>query len=100
MKSVIIHSEAINELDAAISYYEEQKVDLGLDFLAEVEQVLDKIQQNPNLGAVYKVTGLLRYVIQRFPFLIFYTEFEEFIWVVAIAHGRRKPDYWKRRRLE
>jgi toxin ParE1/3/4 len=100
VKSVIIHSEAINELDAAISYYEEQKVDLGLDFLAEVEQVLDKIQQNPNLGAVYKVTGLLRYVIQRFPFLIFYTEFEEFIWVVAIAHGRRKPDYWKRRRLE
>ncbi len=100
MKSVIFHSEAINELDAAIFYYEEQKVDLGLDFLTEVEQTLNKIQQNPNLGLIYKVTGLRRYVIQRFPFLIFYAEFESFIWVVAISHGKRKPDYWKKRQLE
>lgn len=100
MKPVIIHSEAIEELDSAISYYEEQKVGLGLDFLAEVEQALAKIQQNPNLGAVYKATELRRYVIQRFPFLIFYAELEEFIWVVAIAHGKRRPDYWKRRRIE
>lgn len=100
MKPVIVHSEAIEELDGAISYYEDQKVGLGLDFLAEVEQALDKIQQNPNLGAVYKATGLRRYVIQRFPFLIFYAELEEFIWVVAIAHGKRRPDYWRRRQIE
>jgi toxin ParE1/3/4 len=96
----MIHSEAIEELDAAISYYEERKVGLGLDFLAEVEQTLGKIQQNPNLGAAYKVAGLRRYVIQRFPFLIFYKEFEEFIWIVAIAHGKRRPDYWRRRQIE
>lgn len=100
MKPVIIHSEAIKELDGAISYYEDQKVGLGLDFLAEVEQALGKIQQNPNLGAVYKVTELRRYIIQRFPFLIFYVELEEFIWVVAIAHGKRRPDYWRQRQIE
>ncbi|WP_302885054.1 hypothetical protein [Kovacikia minuta] len=43
MKPLIIHSEAREELDSAISYYEEQKVGLGLDFLAEVEQALGKI---------------------------------------------------------
>jgi toxin ParE1/3/4 len=100
VKPVIIHSEAIEELDGAVSYYEDQKVGLGFDFLAEVEQTLSKIQQNPNLGAVYKVTGLRRYVIQRFPFLVFYAELEEFIWVVAIAHGKRRPDYWRRRQIE
>jgi toxin ParE1/3/4 len=73
---------------------------LGLVFLAKVEQVLGKIQQTPNLGAVYKVTGLRRYTIQQFPFLIFYAEFEEFIWVVAIAHGKRRPDYWKKRQID
>ena len=100
MKPVIIHSEAIAELDGAVYYYENQKVGLGLDFLAAVEQSLGKIEQNPNLGAVYKVMGLRRYVIQRFPFLIFYAELEEFIWVVAIAHGKRRPDYWRRRQVE
>ena len=100
MKPVIVHSEAIKELDSAIAYYEDQKVGLGLDFLAEVEQALGKIRQNPNLGAVYKATELSRYVIQRFPFLVFYAELEEFIWVVAIAHGKRRPDYWRKRQIE
>lgn len=100
MKPVIIHSEAREELDSAIAYYEEQKAGLGLDFLSEVEEALSKIQQNANLGVTYKVFGLRRYVMQRFPFLIFYAEFEKFIWVVAIAHGKRRPDYWRRRQLE
>lgn len=100
MKPVIVHTEAIEELDAAVAYYEDQKAGLGLDFLVEVEQALGKIQQNPNLGSVYKVTGLRRHVIQRFPFLVFYAELEECIWVVAIAHGKRRPDYWRRRQIE
>ncbi len=33
-------------------------------------------------------------------YLIFYTEFEEFIWIVAIAHSKRTPDYWRRRQIE
>lgn len=97
MKPVIIHIEAMEELDGAISYYENQNIGLGLDFLSEVEESISKIQQNPNLGTVYKLTGLLRYIIQRFPFLIFYAEFADFIWVVAIAHGKRRPEYWRKR---
>lgn len=58
MKPIIIHSEAREELDQAIIYYEAQKVGLGLDLLSEVEQSLEKIQQNPNLGVLYKITGL------------------------------------------
>lgn len=100
MKPVTIHVEAMAELDETISYYENQNIGLGLDFLSEVEQSISKIQQNSNLGTVYKLTGLRRYVIQRFPFLIFYTEFADFIWVVAIAHGKRRPDYWRKRQKE
>jgi toxin ParE1/3/4 len=59
VKPVIIDSEAIEELDGAVAYYEDQKVGLGLDFLVE-----------------------------------------ECIWVVAIAHGKRRPDYWRRRQIE
>lgn len=100
MKPVIIHSEAIAELDGAIAYYDEQKIGLGLDFLVEVELAINNIQRNPNLGAVHNVPGVRRYVIQRFPFLIFYADLEAIIWIVAIAHGKRKPNYWKQRQLE
>ena len=100
MKTVIIHSEATRELDNAIKYYEQQKIGLGLDLLSEIEQALEKIKINPNLGTPHTIEGICRYVIRRFPYIIFYVEFEAFIWVVAIAHGKRKPDYWKKRKLE
>ena len=55
MKFIVIHTEARKELDAAIAYYEAQKVGLGLDLLSEVEKVILKIQQNPNLGTPHKI---------------------------------------------
>ncbi|BAY31955.1 hypothetical protein NIES2107_38410 [Nostoc carneum NIES-2107] len=100
MKFIVIHTEARKELDAAIAYYEAQKIGLGLDLLSEVEKVILKIQQNPNLGTPHKIAGIRRYTIQRFPYIIFYTELEAVIWVIAIAHSKRKPNYWKQRNLE
>jgi toxin ParE1/3/4 len=43
VKPAIVHSEAIEELDGAVAYYENQKQGLGLDFLIEIEQALEKI---------------------------------------------------------
>ncbi len=100
MKSIVIHSEAKRELDKAMEYYEKQKRGLGLDLLSEIEQVLEKIKINPNLGKSYTIKSLRYCVIRRFPYLIFYTELEAFIWVVAIAHGKRRPNYWQKRNLE
>jgi toxin ParE1/3/4 len=100
VKPIIIHTEAIKEFDSGIAYYEDQKIGLGLDLLSEVEEVLGKIQKNPNLGAQHTIAEVRRYVIQRFPYLIFYVELEEFIWVIAIAHGKRRPNYWKNRQIE
>ena len=100
MKPLILHSEAIAELDGAVAYYQNQRSGLGLDFLADVERAFSKIQQHPELGRSYKIRGLRRYVLQRFPFFIFYAELKACIWIVAIAHSKRKPDYWRKRQIE
>ena len=85
MKFIVIHTEARKELDGAIAYYEGQKVGLGLDLLSEVEKVIGKIQQNPNLGTPHKIEGVRRYAIKRFPYLILYIELEDVVWIIAIA---------------
>ncbi|MGB3514891.1 MAG: type II toxin-antitoxin system RelE/ParE family toxin [Elainellaceae cyanobacterium] len=100
MKPLVLHSEAIAELDGAVAYYQDQRSGLGLDFLSNVEQAFGKIQQHPELGTPYTVRGLRRYVLQRFPFSIFYAELEACIWIVAIAHSKRKPNYWRKRQIE
>ncbi|MGH2583431.1 MAG: type II toxin-antitoxin system RelE/ParE family toxin [Dehalococcoidia bacterium] len=100
MKPLIFHSQARAELDEAIAYYEERKSGLGLALLAAVERATGTIRRHPQLGAPYKATHFRSYLLQRFPYVIFYTELEDAIWIVAIAHGRRQPGYWLRRRKE
>jgi toxin ParE1/3/4 len=100
VKSAVFHSEARTELDEAIAYYEQHRVGLGLDLLSEVQRTIARIHQNPQLGAPYKATALRRFHVGRFPYVVFYAELEEFIWVIAVAHGKRRPDYWQRRQFE
>ena len=38
-----------------------------------------------------------RAVLNRFPYLVVFREHEFHIQIVAIAHGRRRPNYWKSR---
>jgi toxin ParE1/3/4 len=59
VKFIVIHTEARKELDAAIAYYEAQKVGLGLDLLSEVENVLLKIQLHPNFAIFSTLRSLL-----------------------------------------
>lgn len=99
MKPILFHRKAKVELDSAIAYYEQQRARLGLALETAVEHATQRIQQNLQIGPPYKTTELRYYVLQRFPYIIFYTELEEAIWSVAIAHGRRRPDYWRRRKI-
>jgi len=98
VKRVVIHSAARAELDAAMEFYEGHAVGLGLDLETEVRKATKKIQRNPELWPPHKRTGFRKYFVDRFPFTIFYMELADCIWVAAIAHGRRRPGYWRLRR--
>lgn len=98
MKRILIDRRARGELDKAMAWYEKQRAGLGLDFQKEVEKALAKIQENPLLGSPYKRTDYRFRLVRRFPFVIYYLDLEDSIWIAAFAHGSRRPDYWRRRR--
>lgn len=99
MKPILFLSEAQAELDEAVVYYERQKAGLGLDLLSAVERALRNIQANPAWGAFYKSTECRHFLVRRFPYVIFYVELEDAMWILAVAHGKRRPDYWRGRRV-
>jgi len=73
------------------------KVDgLGLEFLLAVKDAESKILQNPELWPIYEA-GTRRYLMQRFPFAVIYLVSENRIQIVALAHCKRRPGYWKNR---
>ena len=80
-----------------MAWYESKLKGLGLDLLAEVEKAVDKVRQNPQVWPRHKRSDFRKHKTERFPFVVFYREMPDCIWIAAIAHGKRRPDYWKKR---
>jgi toxin ParE1/3/4 len=88
--------EADIELSKAVDYYEHIYLGLGLDFEQEVKGNVFKIAENPELWPL-RDDGTRRFSTKRFPYRIVYLLHEDVIWIVAVAHHKRFPEYWKER---
>ncbi len=100
MKQAILHREARAEFEAAIVFYESRAQGLGLDSETKVEQAVRAVCEGPRVWPPHGLSGFRKYFVERFPFIVFYLELADFIWVAAIAHASRRPGYWKHRQLE
>jgi plasmid stabilization system protein ParE len=99
MIPVTILHEAELELREAVAYYEEKSPRLGLDFEAEIEKSIRTIREFPDWWPL-REDGTRRYLTHRFPYLVIYTQKKDHIWIIAIAHCKRRPGYWKDRAIE
>jgi toxin ParE1/3/4 len=95
-RQVDIHPHAVAEAQAAAQWYRERNRSAAQAFLAELDLAIKKIGENPEIWPPY-VAGTRHFVLQRFPFSVIYRLVPNRVEVVAIAHGRRKPGYWKER---
>ena len=95
-RSVDLHPEAIAEAQAAYRWYRERNETAAEAFLAELDRAVELISEGPMRWPVY-LHGTRRLLLRRFPFFVVYREVGEALQVVAVAHGRRKPGYWKGR---
>ncbi|MHC5612395.1 MAG: type II toxin-antitoxin system RelE/ParE family toxin [Nostoc sp.] len=94
MKNVIFHPLAEQELIDAVGYYEEQRPGLGLEYLGEIEHAVNFLIRYPEAGS--KVRGSLRrLILPKFPYSLLYRILEDDqIRILAVAHHKRKPQYW------
>jgi plasmid stabilization system protein ParE len=93
---VIIRLEAEDDLKEAFSWYEDKRTGLGYDFLLQVDAGINFINKNPEVHPIeYK--GTRKHVIKRFPYKIIYLVEKENIIILAVIHGKRRPDLIKKR---
>ena len=52
-----------------------------------------KKKKTLNLGE----NNIRKYVFPRFPFILFFRMLKEEIQIIAVAHAKRRPGYWKSR---
>jgi plasmid stabilization system protein ParE len=91
-----LHPAALEELKSAVSWYLERNETAALNFVTEVDQAIDLIAASPRRWP-QDLRGTHKFVLRRFPFAIVYRERETDFQILAIAHGHRRPGYWKAR---
>ncbi len=93
----LFHPEAEAEFNQAIDYYQEIDPGLGFDFAIEVYPTIQRSVAFPNAWPV--IDGeIRRSLVRRFPFGILYSVENEGIFVIAVMHLHREPEYWKNRK--
>jgi plasmid stabilization system protein ParE len=90
------HPEAYAELEAAALFYETRLAGLGKSFAVEVERTIALLREFPEAGAQVG-PGRRRVLVARFPYSIVYRHDTDAIVIVAVAHQRQRPGYWRRR---
>jgi len=96
---VVFLEPAEEEMLEAATYYENQALGLGQDFLAQVQRAVDLIVENPRSGGVMR-GEIRRRLVPRFPFGILYHIDPAEIVVIAVMHLRRRPGYWMDRGIQ
>jgi len=98
MTTITFLFEAEGEMNFSAQYYNQQAPGLGFDFLEEIERSLKLIVESPERWAASK-ENIRKYNVRRFPFSIYYAyeKDEDKVLIIAVAHQKRKPEYWKGR---
>ena len=93
-----VSPEADWELTKEAGYYaREGGAELGLSFITEFERALGLLCTHPELGVSWRNVRR-RFPLRKFPFSIIYYIHGNELRVIALAHHRRKPEYWAGRK--
>lgn len=98
MPNVLVefHHDAVEEAAAAQEWYQARSSSAAEAFVADLDHAIKRISDGPARWPSF-VHGTRRYLLRTFPFQVVYRTVGTTVQVIAVAHGRRKPGYWKTR---
>jgi plasmid stabilization system protein ParE len=94
--AVRVRPEAAEDVKDAFAWYESQRPGLGDDFLDSVRDCFSAIALQPTRYPILH-RQVRRALLRRFPYCVFFRDFEIEIVVLACLHARRHPVRWRAR---
>jgi toxin ParE1/3/4 len=91
-----LHAEADAELTEAAAYLERQRDGYGDRFLTAFGSAREFVIDHPRSGRSTHF-GVRVWHVEGFPYNIVYALNGDEVFIVAIAHHRRRPGYWRSR---
>lgn len=97
MMEYIYHAEAFDEYREAVSHYKNISLNVANQFVINVEHGVALIREQPHAWSIVS-KNIRRSIVKGYPYSIFFSEFNGKIYILAMAHQKRKPNYWKKRK--
>ncbi|MFA5677982.1 MAG: hypothetical protein WC953_06180 [Pseudomonas sp.] len=92
--SYLFHPAAEAEFLESVGYYESRVPGLGAALIKEFEVLAELVSHSPKAWQVELEPDIRKVPLQRFPLSIVYRESPDAFQILAIAHDRRRPQYW------
>ena len=74
----------------------ERSARAAVRFLDDLDRIIDLVAESPNHFQVFDA-DLRRAVFRRFPFYLVFRADDQNVVVLAVAHGKRRPQFWQNR---
>jgi len=97
MKPLSFHRLALKEIDEAAANYDRELPGIGNAFVVAIEELAARIRRHSQRFSFHRRV-FRKALVKRFPYTHYFREFENEILIVSVAHQKRRPDYWIRRK--
>ena len=87
---------AQHETKAVYEWYQRQSTKAAVRFAVEFSRAVRAIEDDADRFPAY-LKGTRRCLLKKFPYLIVFKEYPDHVFIVAVAHSKRRPGYWSRR---
>ncbi len=95
---ITFHSGGGRGVRRVAAYYDEALPELGRRFYEAVRHATDLVAEYPDAGSPRAHTGVRQIVVVGFPYDFVCWRRSDEVEVLALAHHRRRPNYWRDRR--
>ncbi len=94
--SIELSDEAEGDFDKSFEFYYEDSPKVANTFFKQINLCFESIKQNPKSFPVAH-KDVRKYVVKKFPFVIYYQIIDTVIQIIAIFHTSRNPEIWNER---
>ena len=94
--SIELSDEAEVDFEKSYEFYFEDSSKVADTFFKRINLGFENIKQNPySFPIAHK--NVRKYVVKKFPFVIYYQILDKVIQVIALFHTSRNPEIWNER---
>ena len=91
-----LHPQAKVEIKAAVRWYRDINQSLSGEFSDSLDVAIGRIARSPRQWPVY-VDEFRHVLLDRFPYIVVFRVKAAEVQIIAVAHTKRRPGYWRSR---